>query len=263
MNGTKRVLFSLSTVFGLTGLLVAQAVAHAQAPTCDSSAMVDERELMVVTQLERRDITDPLVLEAMRKVPRHCYVPEELVGEAYDDNPLPIGHRQTISQPYIVAFMTQTAGIEQGERCLEIGTGSGYQAAILGEICGEVYSIEIVEPLGELAQERLDAYGYDNIHVRIGDGYRGWPDEAPFDAIVVTAAPDHIPQPLIDQLGEGGLLIIPVGSSYQELILVERKDGEVTQRSVLPVRFVPMTGEAQEVEEGGLEREEKEKEEVE
>ena len=164
---------------------------------------------------------------------------------AYADTPLPIGHGQTISQPYIVAFMSEALELKGGERVLEIGTGSGYQAAVLAELAREVYSIEIVEPLGREAEKRLRELGYSNIKLRVGDGYRGWPEAAPFDAIMVTAAPDHVPPALIEQLAEGGRLVLPVGSFFQELVRIRRTKDGTKQESLLPVRFVPMTGEAQ------------------
>ncbi len=205
-----------------------------------------KRHQMVKEQIQQRGVKDTLVLRAMRKVPRHLFVPEYLRNEAYQDYPLPIGSGQTISQPYIVAFMTEALRLKGGEKVLEIGTGSGYQAAILAEICSEVYTIEIIPSLGHRAAQLLQQLGYRNVHVEIGDGYRGLPHQAPFDAIIVTAAPDHIPQPLIDQLKPGGRMIIPVGDLYQELILIRKKsDGKIEQESVLPVRFVPMTGEAE------------------
>jgi protein-L-isoaspartate(D-aspartate) O-methyltransferase len=203
-----------------------------------------ERETMIQDQLIARGIRDSLVLGAMRSVPRHLFVPGGLVDEAYADNPLPIGHDQTISQPYIVAFMTEALGLKGGERVLEVGTGSGYQAAVLAEIVDDVYTIEIVGPLGLEAEERLRRLHYNNVHVRIGDGYRGWPEMAPFDAIIVTAAPDHIPEPLLDQLKVGGRLVVPVGDRNQELIQVTRTARGIERKSILPVRFVPMTGEA-------------------
>jgi protein-L-isoaspartate(D-aspartate) O-methyltransferase len=212
----------------------------------DLDPLAKQRYQMVQQQIAWRGIRDTLVLNAMRKVPRHLFVPDYLVAQAYFDSPLPIGEGQTISQPYIVAFMTEALKLQGNERVLEIGTGSGYQAAILAEIVKEVYTIEIVPTLGKRAEELLQKMGYKNVQVIIGDGYRGLPAKSPFDAIIVTAAPDHIPQPLVDQLKAGGRLIIPVGNLEQELILIEKKaDGSVTKKSVLPVRFVPMTGEAQ------------------
>jgi protein-L-isoaspartate(D-aspartate) O-methyltransferase len=172
-------------------------------------------------------------------------VPEALKRQAYEDRPLPIGHEQTISQPYIVAFMTEQLKPAATDRVLEIGTGSGYQAAVLAELVAEVYSIEIVEPLARQAQSTLDRLGYRNVHLRTGDGYQGWTEHAPYDAIIVTCAPERIPQPLVDQLKEGGRMIVPVGpASNQELVLLERERGAMRQRAVLPVRFVPMTGQA-------------------
>ena len=199
---------------------------------------------MIERDLRDRGIRDERVLHAMRTIPRQLFVPPEEAGHAYADRPLPIGEGQTISQPYIVAFMTEALALVGDEKVLEIGTGSGYQAAVLAECAREVWTIEIVEPLARQAGALLLELGYDNVRTRVGDGYRGWPEAAPFDAIVVTAAPDHVPQPLIDQLADGGRMIVPVGSWDQELILIERKGGEVRRRSVLPVRFVPMTGEA-------------------
>ncbi len=195
----------------------------------------------------RRDIKSTRVLNAMNTVPRHRFVPERYQHEAYDDHPLPIGYNQTISQPFIVALMTELLDPQPDEKVLEIGTGSGYQAAILSQLVKEVYSIEIVEELAASAEAALSGLSYDNVHVKAGDGYQGWPDHAPFDAIIVTCAPDHIPAPLIEQLKEGGRMMIPVGkeSAVQELYLLEKKDGKVEKKSILPVRFVPMTGESQ------------------
>lgn len=204
------------------------------------------RERMVKTQIEARGVRDEKVLEAMRKVPRHKFVPENLHNSAYDDTPLPIGAGQTISQPYIVALMTECLKLDGEEKVLEIGTGSGYQAAVLAELAGQVYSIEIVQSLCDEATRRLQDLGYKNVHVMCGDGYQGWPEHAPFDGVIVTAAPSHIPQPLIDQLKPGGRMIIPVGDWFQELVLITKsKDGRIKKESVIPVRFVPMTGEAQ------------------
>ncbi len=211
----------------------------------ESPEYSNARRRMVERDLAGRDITSEAVLRAMGKVPRHQFVPPDLVSSAYADYPLPIGHDQTISQPYIVALMTQLVGAKQGARALDIGTGSGYQAAVLAEICKEVYSIEIVEPLAKEAKERLARLGYRNITVRGGDGYQGWSEKAPFDVIVVAAAPDHVPQPLVDQLAPGGRLVIPVGQWHQELLVVERdKDGKLHRQAGIGVRFVPMTGEA-------------------
>jgi protein-L-isoaspartate(D-aspartate) O-methyltransferase len=215
-----------------------------------------KRRRMVEDQIERRGVRSRAVLDAMLRVERHRFVPESEQQNAYDDNPLPIGEGQTISQPYIVGLMTDLLELKPDDKALEIGTGSGYQAAVLAEIVSEVYTIEIVEKLGLRAKALLEELGYDKIHVRIGDGYKGWPEEAPFDGIIVTASPDHIPQPLIDQLAEGGRMVIPVGPRWdQQLLVLEKKNGEIRTRPSIPVRFVPMTGEAQEKEK------EKEKEE--
>ncbi len=205
-----------------------------------------ERERMVEFQIASRDVKDERVLAAMRRVPRHAFVPDELSRQAYDDGPLPIGHGQTISQPYIVGFMSAALELSGDERVLEIGTGSGYQAAVLAELARDVYTIEIVPELGRQAEQRLRELGYENVHVRIGDGYLGWPEAAPFDAILVTAAPDHVPQPLIDQVKVGGRMILPVGEERQELVLLRRTESGLERDHVLPVRFVPMTGIAEE-----------------
>jgi protein-L-isoaspartate(D-aspartate) O-methyltransferase len=205
-----------------------------------------QRQQMVESQIERRGIKDSRVLEAMRTVHRHEFVPQQYRQRSYEDNPLPIGHEQTISQPYIVAIMTELLQLDSIAKVLEIGTGSGYQAAVLAELTDSVYSIEIVEPLCRQADSVLSALGYENVQVRCGDGYRGWPEAAPFNAIIVTAAPEKVPQPLIDQLQVGGRLVIPVGSYFQELMLITKTDSGIIEKSVIPVRFVPMTGEAEE-----------------
>jgi len=204
-----------------------------------------ERTWMVERQIAGRGITDSRVLKAMRAVPRHRFVPESESSVAYDDRPIPIGYGQTISQPYIVAFMTEALELTGREKVLEIGTGSGYQAAVLAKIVSQVFTIEIVEPLAEQSETTFQELGYTNITVKGGDGYQGWPDEAPFDAIIVTAAPDHIPQPLKDQLKVGGRLILPKGKWVQELVLVRRTESGLKRTSLLPVAFVPMTGEAE------------------
>jgi protein-L-isoaspartate(D-aspartate) O-methyltransferase len=204
------------------------------------------RERMVAEQIAARGISDPRVLDAMRRVERHRFVPESVRDAAYGDHPLPIGHGQTISQPYIVALMTELARVKPGARVLEIGTGSGYQAAVLALLAREVYTIEIVEPLAREAAARLRALGCANVEVLAGDGYLGWPAHAPFDAILVTAAPPEIPQPLLDQLAVGGRLVAPVGEEWaaQELVVVERTPAGLRRSSVAAVRFVPMTGKA-------------------
>ncbi len=203
-----------------------------------------ERAEMVKSQIATRDIRDQRVLEAMREVPRHRFVPLDYRDRAYLDRPLPIGLGQTISQPYIVAAMTELLRPESTDRVLEIGTGSGYQAAVVSRLVAKVYSIEIVPELAERAAKTLAELGYANVEVSSGDGYRGIPSEAPFDGILVTAAPDEIPQPLIEQLAVGGRMVIPVGDFYQQLTVVEKTDQGISKRSVFPVRFVPMTGEA-------------------
>lgn len=212
---------------------------------------VEARERMVVGQIQRRDVKDPNVLKAMRTVPRHAFVPVGQEAYAYHDYPLPIGEGQTISQPYIVAFMTEALGLDPNSRVLEIGTGSGYQAAVCAEIAREVYTIEIVEPLAKSAAERLKTLGYPNVFVRAGDGFYGWPQKGPFDAIIGTAAAKRVPPALLGQLEEGGRMILPVGSAFgfQYLILMTKDaDGTVHRRRVMPVRFVPMTGQVQELE---------------
>jgi protein-L-isoaspartate(D-aspartate) O-methyltransferase len=203
------------------------------------------RERMVRDQLRARDISDPKVLAAMLKVPRHEFAPADLARSAYDDGALPLELGQTISQPYIVAYMTQALELRGTERVLEIGTGSGYQAAVLAEIVPEVYTVEILPTLQDRATAILGRLGYRNIHFRVGDGYMGWPEYAPFDRIIVTAAPEQVPQPLLDQLKDGGLLIAPIGYLNQELVVFEREKSRIKHRSAIPVRFVPMTGKAQ------------------
>ncbi len=224
---------------GLLLLLVPLSGAEAQ------DLFVAKRLQMVERQIRARDVRDPRVLAAMAKVPRHLFVPESVRPQAYEDYPLPIGSDQTISQPYIVALMTSLLELEGGERVLEIGTGSGYQAAVLGEIAGEVDSIEILEPLALRARGTLAELGYENIRVLVGDGWSGLPERAPFDGILVTAAPPTVPQPLLDQLKVGGRLVIPVGRFFQDLLVYTRTAGGFEKRNVIPVRFVPMTGEAE------------------
>jgi len=224
------MLLSAVFVLGVNGFVFADP----------GGSYVGKREQMVQRQIEARGVSDKKVLEAMRRVERHLFIP--MIGRlvAYGDHPVSIGYGQTISQPYIVAYMTESARLEPDDKVLEIGTGSGYQAAILAEIVGEVYTIEIVEPLAEQAEKRLKDLGYDNIVVRHGDGYKGWPEEAPFDAVVVTAAPDEIPQELVKQLKVGGRMVIPVGSFYQELYRITKTENGIEKERLLPVRFVPM-----------------------
>ncbi|MBT8452639.1 MAG: protein-L-isoaspartate(D-aspartate) O-methyltransferase [Deltaproteobacteria bacterium] len=229
------------------GLLVVAACGHGPGRAhADRPAPEAERQEMVRTQIEARGVRDPAVLDAMRTVPRHHFVPHSQRANAYADRPLPIGSGQTISQPYIVALMTELAGVKPGDKVLEVGTGSGYQAAVLAEMGVRLFSIEIVEALATSAKATLEEHGYmKNVELRHGDGYVGWPEQAPFDAIIVTAAPPSVPKPLKAQLKVGGRLIIPVGKRYQSLLRVTRTKDAFRGESVIPVRFVPMTGEAQ------------------
>lgn len=216
---------------------------------CNSQEPADNdfqkrRENMVFTQIKARGVHDKKVLDAMLKVERHRFVPEEYIEEAYEDHPLPVGEGQTISQPYIVAYMTEVLDLDKASRVLEVGTGSGYQAAVLAEICDSVYSIEIFSSLADKAKKTLESLNYTNVFIKTGDGYKGWKEHSPFDAIIVTCAPSHIPDPLQEQLAEGGRMIIPVGEHYsQELVLLEKVNGKLKQKYVLPVRFVPMIDE--------------------
>lgn len=212
-----------------------------------SERQEDRRQL--IEKIRNQGISDSNVLEAMRHVPRHLFVPRQYQQHAYMNRPLPIGHDQTISQPYIVAYMTEMLNLQAGENVLEIGTGSGYQAAILSELTPYVFTIEIVEPLGKQARSRFEKLGYETIKTKIGDGYKGWPEHAPFDAIILTAAPEEIPDPLIEQLKPGGILVGPIGSTDEAQYLTrvtKSEDGEVQSRREILVRFVPMTGEAEE-----------------
>jgi len=228
-------------------VLAAIAAAGCGQKSTATSDFAAQRQRMVTEQLKARGISDERVLNAMNKVPREEFVPPDSRAGSYEDGPLPIGYGQTISQPYIVAFMTEQLRLKPSDRVLEIGTGSGYQAAILAELMSQVYSIEIVEPLAKNAEATLQRLGYENVHVKIGDGYKGWPEAAPFDAIIVTCAPDRVPQPLVDQLKDGGRMVIPVGDRIaQELYLLEKKNGQLKQSATLPVRFVPMAREASE-----------------
>jgi protein-L-isoaspartate(D-aspartate) O-methyltransferase len=210
------------------------------APSALAQDFKQAREMMVKFQIEERGVKEKSVLEAMRKVERHRFVPLDLQHLAYEDTPLPIGEGQTISQPYIVALMTELLQLKGKEKVLEIGTGSGYQAAILAELTPEVYTIEILPALAKRAQALLEELGYKNIKVKCGDGYLGWPEFAPFEAIIVTCAPQDIPKPLIEQLAEGGRLVIPLGEHWQELKLVQKIKGKISTTSIIPVRFVPM-----------------------
>lgn len=242
------------TLAAILLLLLATDLCEKRAPSQVSNAPALQetitqskaRKQMVQQQLAARGVRNRTVLRAMREVQRHLFVPPEMQPYAYLDTPLPIGYEQTISQPYIVGFMTEALELTPQDRVLEIGTGSGYQAAVLSVLAREVYTIEIVEPLANQARERLRLLGYSSVKVRTGDGYQGWPDAAPFDAIIVTAAPDHIPQPLIDQLSHGGRMIVPVGKRFQTLTRIRRTASGLKTDRLLPVRFVPMTGTAEE-----------------
>ncbi len=224
--------------------VLASSCGSEPAPEIDFTAA---RKRMVEEQLAApgRGIKNRRVIEAMSNVPRHEFVPEAMRRDAYCDGPLPIGYEQTISQPYIVAFMTEYVDPQPTDRVLEIGTGSGYQAAVLSRLVAEVYSVEIIEPLAQRAEADLKRLGFENVKVRAGDGYKGWAEHAPFDVVIVTCAPDHIPEPLVQQLKEGGRMIIPVGPfNNQQLHLLRKRGGGIVRESVLAVRFVPMTGEA-------------------
>jgi protein-L-isoaspartate(D-aspartate) O-methyltransferase len=242
---------ALRTVPGIAAaLLWTAAAAHAAAPddfAAERRKMVDE--IAALARDTRAEVGKPAfderVMAAMAQVPRHAFVPANEAALAYRNRPLPIGHGQTISQPYIVALMTDLARVEPDHTVLEVGTGSGYQAAVMAHLAHAVYTIEIVEPLGLAAAQRLQALGYANVQVRVGDGYHGWPEHAPYDAILVTAAASHVPPPLVRQLKPGGRMVIPVGASFmvQHLMLVEKKaDGTISTRQILPVKFVPLTG---------------------
>jgi len=230
---------------GICGILLILAAAVLSTDTMTDTTRQKERDNLIDRTIVNRGVTDSAVVAAMRSVPRHRFVPESYRGQAYMDYPLPIGEGQTISQPYIVALMTDLARISPYSKVLEIGTGCGYQAAVLAEIADSVFTIEIICKLADRAEAILDTLGYENIYVRCGDGYRGWPEHAPFDAIIVTAAPDHIPEPLIEQLAPGGRLVIPVGDYLQELKVVTKTEDDEKVEDIIPVRFVPMTGEAQ------------------
>jgi protein-L-isoaspartate(D-aspartate) O-methyltransferase len=225
-------------------VLFAGSIIIPASDACTQDTYEKRRENMVRYQIEQRGVRNEKVLNAMQNVERHLFVPDNVRSYAYDDRPLPIGFGQTISQPYIVAYMTEILDLKRYEKVLEIGTGSGYQAAVLAEICDSVFTIEVIPELGIRANNVLKSKGYKGIHIKIGDGYQGWKEYAPFDAIIVTCAPTHVPEKLTEQLREGGRMIIPVGERYvQQLVLLEKKNGKLRQRNVLPVLFVPMVDE--------------------
>lgn len=241
MEDKMRGCFSLNRILGVTIVIILSGLSYPQ----EDDPYVRKREVMVRRQLEARDITDRNVLDAMGKVPRHLFVSPDLRSQAYTDYPLPIDEGQTISQPYIVALMTQHLKLREGEKVLEVGTGSGYQAAVLSHLTDQVYSVEIRENLAKKAEETLKSLKYNQVHVKWGDGYFGWEEHASFDAIIVTCAANHIPPPLLKQLKEGGRLVIPLGNPlfFQTLTLITKKKGKPHVRYILDVRFVPMVGE--------------------
>jgi protein-L-isoaspartate(D-aspartate) O-methyltransferase len=245
---------SLSTPRAWRVALAAVLAAGLGAMTCNAqgdpnpsdAGWASARHDMVEKQIRGRGVHTSEVLRAMESVPRHLFIPKEQRDQAYGDSPVPIGRGQTISQPYIVALMTELLDLDQGDKVLEIGTGSGYHAAVLSKVAGEVYTIEIIDELGKQARNTLEQLGYKNVHVRVGDGYKGWPEKAPFDAIILTAAPPtDPPQPLLDQLKMGGRMVVPVGGFVQDLLLITKTPSGLERRIVAPVRFVPMTGEVQ------------------
>lgn len=225
---------------GAAACAVLMAVGTSLSVAAQDDEYAFKRRVMVETQIRVRGVTDRRVLAAMENVKRHLFVPQELTFMAYQDTPLPIGENQTISQPYVVAFMTQELELQPTDRVLEIGTGSGYQSAVLAEIVKEVYTVEIIKPLAESATKRLQELGYDNVTVKWDNGYNGWSEEAPFDAIIITAAPERVPEKLVGQLKMGGKMIVPVGDLRQELYVITRTESGYDKRPVLPVRFVPM-----------------------
>ncbi len=241
MGATPRRALVRASAIGVLALTMAAAMNEVPQPTGATADDSRRRASMVERQIVARGVSDPGVLRAMRVVPRHRFVPATLADYAYDDSPLTIGHGQTISQPYIVAYMTELLQVRRDQRVLEIGTGSGYQAAVLAEVAGEVYTIEIVKALADRARDTLTALGYSRVHVRHGDGYAGWPEHAPFDRILLTAAPESIPQPLLDQLAEGGRLVAPVGSWAQDIVIATKRQGKIHTERTIAVRFVPFT----------------------
>ncbi len=244
------VCFGLVTVFVFSINLFENLVVVGLTNTGEQveTRRIRQREQMVEHQIRQRGIKDKNVLAAMKSVPRHLFVPKNLINRAYEDNPLPIGLNQTISQPFVVAYMTEIAALTEEAKVLEIGTGSGYQAAVLAEIATKVFSIEIHPTLARRSRDLLHDLGYHNLTIKVGDGYQGWPEEAPFDAIIVTAAPNHVPPALIEQLAIGGKMVIPVGRIQQEMTIVTKTNSGTSTTQTIPVRFVPMTGKAQDLE---------------
>lgn len=234
-------LFSILFLSGV--MIMAGCASDTPTRSPDANQWAENRVRMVRMQIQARGVSDSYVLEAMATVPRHEFVPESIRDASYADSPLPIGEGQTISQPYIVALMSELLKVEPGAKVLEIGTGSGYQAAVLAAMGVDVFSIEIVEPLCERARQVFAQLQIERVEVRCGDGYRGWPEEAPFDGVIVTAAPDKVPEPLLEQLAIGGRMVIPVGPFYQDLKVITRTEDGFLEDSIIPVRFVPMTGE--------------------
>lgn len=237
-------IFWLILLFLLVGLPSCAASLQGQDAPPTADPFVSQRQYMVERQIRARGIREPAVLAAMSAVPRHRFVESSLAQLAYEDYPLPIGHDQTISQPYIVAYMSEAAAISPEEKVLEIGTGSGYQAAVLGKLAKEVYTVEIIPQLAERARRTLQALGYTNVYVKAGDGYQGWAEHAPYDAILVTAAPERIPEPLIEQLAIGGKLVIPVGKWYQEIVVLTKTQEGIREERTIAVRFVPLRRQA-------------------
>lgn len=240
------MIFRRLAFFILTGVFLACSSSEQNSSAAEPDYSAKRNRM--VDLIASRGVRDKRVLNAMRKIPRHSFVPSHMRLIAYRDSPLPIGEGQTISQPYIVAYMTEALSLKVSDRVLEIGTGSGYQAAVLAELVNSVFTIEIVPTLGKRASSVLKTLGYPNVTVRIGDGYRGWPEKAPFDAIIITAAPKRIPEPLLEQLNEGGRMILPLGGRSQELILLTKRNGQIIRKNLLPVIFVPMTGEIDKIE---------------
>jgi len=240
-------MYTSSKMFRILPRLLGFALALAALvqPALGDPADNPEKRRAMVEKIAEMGVRDERVLEVMKKVPRHEFVPANLVEQAYEDGPLPIGEGQTISQPYVVAYMTELLRLGPGHRVLEIGTGSGYQAAVLAELAGEIYTIEIIPELGKRAAATFERLGYDNVYSRIGDGYQGWPEAAPFDAIIVTAAAPRVPEPLIEQLADGGRMVIPVGRHGQDVTLVTKRGDRIDRQRLLPVIFVPMTGEVE------------------